>query len=176
MRAPMRDSRIINTDVYPLFRKNPARSRQTLIMPEVRRNGKGGTRMGSGSVSVSAQRQRQERKSRPERSWHPYGLQYEGMKPCVCNGSNANCRYCSGSGYVPDGEHPPKGIRQNPYIDMKPSTPPPLDPKIENEIVRGILAREAERNRLEARREERRKRTLVVAVLLFVILTRQVPK
>jgi hypothetical protein len=24
------------------------------------------------------------------------------MKPCVCGGSNNNCRYCSGSGYVPD--------------------------------------------------------------------------
>src|SRR5580700_2198413 len=38
----MRASRIINTDEYPLFRKSPVRSRQTLIMPEVRRNGKGG--------------------------------------------------------------------------------------------------------------------------------------
>ena len=116
------------------------------------------------------QRQRQERTSRPERSWHPFGLQYAGMKPCVCNGSNANCRYCSGSGYVPDEERLPKGIRKNPYIGMKPSTPPQLDPKIEDEIVRGILAREAERNRLEARREEGRKRALVGAVLLFVIL------
>lgn len=24
------------------------------------------------------------------------------MKACVCGGSNANCRYCSGSGYVSD--------------------------------------------------------------------------
>src|SRR2546422_4831483 len=24
------------------------------------------------------------------------------MNPCVCAGSNENCRYCSGSGYVPD--------------------------------------------------------------------------
>ena len=24
------------------------------------------------------------------------------MKPCVCGGSNANCRYCSGSGSVTD--------------------------------------------------------------------------
>jgi hypothetical protein len=25
------------------------------------------------------------------------------MKPCVCGGSNSQCRYCSGSGYVTDG-------------------------------------------------------------------------
>ncbi len=30
------------------------------------------------------------------------------MKPCVCGGSNSNCRYCSGSGYVPDN----KGLPQ----------------------------------------------------------------
>lgn len=24
------------------------------------------------------------------------------MKPCICGGSNTNCRYCSGSGYVSD--------------------------------------------------------------------------
>jgi hypothetical protein len=24
------------------------------------------------------------------------------MKPCVCGGSNSNCRFCSGSGYVPE--------------------------------------------------------------------------
>lgn len=101
---------------------------------------------------------------------NPFGLQYAVMKPCVCNGSNDNCRYCSGSGYVPDEERLPKGIRKNPYIGMKPSTPPQLDPKIEDEIVRSILAREAERNRLEAWKEERRKGALVSAALLLVIL------
>ena len=25
------------------------------------------------------------------------------MKPCVCAGTNSNCRYCSGSGYVANG-------------------------------------------------------------------------
>jgi hypothetical protein len=92
------------------------------------------------------------------------------MKPCVCNGSNDNCRYCSGSGYVPDEKPLPKGIPENPYIGMKPSAPPRLDPEIEDEIVRGILAREAERNRLQALREERWKRALVAALLLLAIL------
>jgi len=92
------------------------------------------------------------------------------MKPCVCNGSNDNCRYCSGSGYVPEEKPLPKGIPENPYIGMKPPTTPRLDPEIEDEIVRGILAREAERNRLLAWREERRKRALVGALLLLVIL------
>jgi hypothetical protein len=92
------------------------------------------------------------------------------MKPCVCNGSNDNCSYCSGSGYVPDEKLLPKGIPENPYIGMKPPTTPPLDPEIEDEIVRGILAREAERNRLQAWREERRRKALVGALLLVVIL------
>src|SRR6266849_10642908 len=92
------------------------------------------------------------------------------MKPCVCNGSNDNCRYCSGSGYVPDEEPLPKGMPENPYIGMKSPTTPRLDPEIEDEIVRGILAREAERNRLQALREKRRKRALVGALLLLVIL------
>jgi hypothetical protein len=92
------------------------------------------------------------------------------MKPCVCNGSNDNCRYCSGSGYVPNEKALPKGIPENPYIGMTPPTTPRLDPKIENEIVRGILAREAERNRLQACREEKLKRALVFTVLLLVIL------
>ena len=92
------------------------------------------------------------------------------MKPCVCNGSNDNCRYCSGSGYVPDKNPLPKGIPENPYIGMKPPTTSRLDPEIEDEIVRGILAREAERNRLQAWREERRKRALVGSLLLLVIL------
>jgi len=92
------------------------------------------------------------------------------MKPCVCNGSNANCRYCSGSGYVPDEESLPKGTPTNPYMGMKPPAPPQLDPKIEDEILRGVLARQAERNEFDARREQRRKRALVGAALLVVIL------
>lgn len=24
------------------------------------------------------------------------------MKPCVCNGNTENCKFCGGSGYVPD--------------------------------------------------------------------------
>src|SRR3954471_13980924 len=35
LRAPVRESRIINTRRISLFRKSPARSRQTLIMPEL---------------------------------------------------------------------------------------------------------------------------------------------
>jgi len=30
------------------------------------------------------------------------------MKPCTCNGTNDNCRYCSGSGYVSDSTPLPK--------------------------------------------------------------------
>lgn len=29
------------------------------------------------------------------------------MKPCVCQGSNENCRYSAGLGYVRDGGQPP---------------------------------------------------------------------
>jgi len=92
------------------------------------------------------------------------------MKPCVCNGSNDNCRYCSGSGYVCDDAPLPKGITKSPYIDMKPPTPSRLDPGIEDEIVRGILARQIERNKLETRRAERRKNILVFAALLLLTL------
>lgn len=113
-------------------------------------------------------------KSLPEKTeagyGHRSGLEYAVMKPCVCNGTNDNCRYCSGSGYVSDNKPLPKGILENPYIGMKPPTALRLDPKIEDEIVRDILAREAERNRLEACREQRRKRALVGTLLLLVIL------
>jgi UDP-N-acetylmuramyl pentapeptide phosphotransferase/UDP-N-acetylglucosamine-1-phosphate transferase len=53
---------------------------------------------------------------------------------------------------------------------MKPPAPPQLDPKIEDEIVRGILAREAESKKLESSREESRKRTLIGGILLLAIL------
>ena len=37
------------------------------------------------------------------------------MKPCVCGGSNDNCRYCGGAGYVPDDRglpHPPSDLEK----------------------------------------------------------------
>lgn len=95
------------------------------------------------------------------------------MKPCVCNGSNDNCRYCSGSGYVPDETplpiqgHPP----HNPYVNMKPPLLQKLDPKIEDEIVRQLLLHQEEENRKrQAWKEESRKRALVSAALLLIIL------
>ncbi len=33
---------------------------------------------------------------------YPTGWPVTKMKPCVCAGSNEDCRYCSGSGYVSD--------------------------------------------------------------------------
>jgi hypothetical protein len=92
------------------------------------------------------------------------------MKPCVCNGSNDNCRYCSGSGYVPDDNPLPKGVAKNPYVGMKPPAQPQLDPAIEAEIFRGILARQAEGKKLEARRAEKRRNILVFASLLLLTL------
>ena len=73
-------------------------------------------------------------------------------------------------GVVPDEQALPKDIGKNPYSGMKPPAPPRLDPMVEDEIVRGILARQKERIELEARQEERRKRTLAGAVLLLGIL------
>jgi hypothetical protein len=106
-------------------------------------------------------------------SEHPFGLEYAVMKPCVCNGRNDNCRYCSGSGYVSDETflpvqgHPP----HNPYVNMKPSLPQKLDPKIEDEIVRQLLLHQEEENRKrQAWKEESRKRALVGAALLLTIL------
>jgi len=64
----------------------------------------------------------------------------------------------------------PKGTTKSPYIDMKLPTHPRLDPGIENEIVGGILARQAERDKLEARRTARRKNILVFAALLLLTL------
>jgi hypothetical protein len=89
------------------------------------------------------------------------------MKPCVCNGSNDNCRYCSGSGYVPDDKPLPKGVTKNPYIGMEPPTPPRLDPGIEEVFW---LGKQKERNRLEARRAQKRKNILVFAALLLLTL------
>lgn len=38
-------------------------------------------------------------------------------KPCVCQGSNENCRYCFGKGFVPDTQGLPIGLDAAPRID-----------------------------------------------------------
>jgi len=71
---------------------------------------------------------------------------------------------------VPDEMPLPEGIRTNPYIGMNPPTTRQVDAEISDEIMRGILAREKERNELEARWAERQKRALVGAMLLLLAL------
>ena len=68
------------------------------------------------------------------------------MKPCVCGGSNENCRYCGGEGYVPDDKglpHPPSDLEtwlpesntlppvpeKRPFLDAPPSSSPLKDLK-----------------------------------------------
>jgi hypothetical protein len=53
---------------------------------------------------------------------------------------------------------------------MKPPAPPELAPEISDQIVRGVLSAQEERNKIEAWREERRKRVLVGAVLLLLFV------
>src|SRR5271167_1446668 len=97
-------------------------------------------------------------------------LQYAVMKPCTCNGSNDNCRYCSGSGYVrdetplPTQPYPPN----NPYLNMKAPTPPYLDPEIWDELVKTtLLVQEEEKRKRQAwRKRESRSTVLVVAAYL----------
>jgi len=40
------------------------------------------------------------------------------MKPCTCNGTNDNCRFCSGSGYVSDSMPLPKPPNPSQRIPM----------------------------------------------------------
>ena len=44
------------------------------------------------------------------------------MKPCVCGGSNNNCRYCSGSGYVADGAGIPHKQSNRQSLDRHPKS------------------------------------------------------
>src|ERR1700690_2040247 len=100
-------------------------------------------------------------------------LPYTGMKPWRCNGSNDNCRYCSGWGYVGDETplpiqgHPPN----NPYIGMKPPTPPELDPEIWEEIVRQCLLSQEEENgkRLASKKRELGFLVLLAAICLLIL-------
>jgi hypothetical protein len=68
------------------------------------------------------------------------------MKPCTCNGTNNNCRYCSGSGYVSDPTPLPKTPGPAQWIPMssvekEPGPPVFLKrPTDWNEIIGGILA------------------------------------
>jgi nitrogen fixation/metabolism regulation signal transduction histidine kinase len=53
---------------------------------------------------------------------------------------------------------------------MKSATPPPFDSKILDEFRRDVLAREAERNELKAKRAERRRGRFAFAALLLLTL------
>jgi len=68
------------------------------------------------------------------------------MKPCTCGGTNENCRYCCGSGYVPDSTPLPEGPTPRPRVPMsfieKEPSPPVFAKERTNwkEIIGGVVA------------------------------------
>ena|ERR1700686_2463729 len=96
------------------------------------------------------------------------------MKPCVCEGSNDKCRYCSGSGYVSDLTPLPSATpHHNPYLgkQLAPSPYAAGEPLREgDEILTEFISAQRERRRVEqARKDEARKRALVGAAFLFLL-------
>ena len=68
------------------------------------------------------------------------------MKPCACNGTNDNCRYCSGSGYVSDPmpmPKPPTPSQRIPMSFTEKEPLPPVYPKAPTdwkEVIIGVLS------------------------------------
>jgi len=95
------------------------------------------------------------------------------MKPRVCGGSNDNCCYCSGSGYVPDSAPLPRHSHRNPYLGKRFATSrygADEPPKDSDKILTEFLTAQQERRRKEqALKDEANKRALVGAAFLLLL-------